>query len=372
MSGSIQYRVNRQWDSTINATAAAARFFWEWLHFVNDHTGLAIVEVGTGTTSHGAVIPLEWLAWNGSDDPTTLAPIALNSNSWIVFRAIYAEPLLNGGGTTPWEAKIQMTLGTAYADPSGTDYGLNGQTHQVILRASAAAGWTGNPTWDFVPGGGQEASEDIRIFGYTTSQAGKDYNLDIVADDDTVWWRGAAGEWPGDTKEDRSRGGYLGMIARRNSDITWPFYAMANPLNDIANSGSIDTREWGRHSEFSDYGLFNYKDENLNAYTYSVAYDNTRVTSHRADPWHLNAISYMNPYHYTPDNILPQMLLLQYDTGNGYFGIIGEMRGLVVTPPSIGFSVVFGANDDYIQSGARAASYGGIGMPWPTGISPIW
>lgn len=369
MSGSIQYRVNRTWDSTTNPTAAAARFFWDWLHFINDHTGLTIVEVGTGTTSHGTSVPSEWLSWNGSDDPTTLVPIALDSNSWIVFRAVNADPLLNGGGTMPWEAKLQMTMGTAYDDPSGVNYGLDGQTHQVILRASAAGGWSGTPTWDFAAG--QEASEDIRVFGYTGSQAGKDYNLDIVSDDDTIWWRGAAGDFPTDTKEDRARGGYLGMIARRNSDISYPFFAMANPLNDEINNQSIDTRVWSRHSASTEYGVWNYKYGNLVAYTYTVGHDGTRVTTHRVDPWHINAITYMNPYHYSNDIVVPRMLLLEYGSPT-YYGIVGELRGLVVTPSTIGFSVVFGDGSDLLQSGAYPASYGGVGMPWPASISPVW
>lgn len=370
MSGTLKHRVNRGWDSTTQAGVAAARFFWDWLHFINIHTGLAVVEVGTGTTSHGTTIPTEWLGWNGVDNPTTLSPIPLDSNSWIVFRAIYADPLLNGGGTMQWEAKLQMTMGTAYDDPSGIDYGLDGQTHNVVLRACPAGGWTGSGTWDFIPAMSQP-SQDFRLFGYTSSQADKDYVLDIVGDDDTIWWRGAAADFTGDSKEDRVRGGYLGMINRRNADITWPFFVMAGPLCDLSSSRTTDGMIFSRHSEFTEYGLFNYEFGNLRWRTYSLGFDNIKVGTHRVDVWHLNTLSYMTPYHFTDEGIYPRMLLLQYEQPN-HFAIIGEFRGYVVTPTSIGFSVVFGDTLEYIQIGAYPATYGGFAMPWPTGISPIW
>lgn len=370
MSGILQYRVNRGWDSTIQTNVTPARFFWDWLHFINDHSGYQIVEVGTGTTSHGVVAPAQWLAWDGTTDPTTLTP-PMTNNSWFVFRALYADALLNGGGTMQWEAKIQMTLGSAYADPSGTDYGFNGVTYHVILRTCPAAGWTGTPTWDFAPGGGQEASRDLRLMGYTISQANTDYNLDIVGDDDTIWWRGVSGNYPVSNKSHAARGGYLGMISRRNSDITWPFIALIGPVHSGTNGSSGGDMLLSRHSAFTDYGVFNYKREDLQWPSYSMGHDDTRVETHRADVWSLNAISYMNPFHYTGEGVYPRMTLMQFEQPDQY-AIIGEFRGYVTTPTSIGFGVVFGANSDLIQTGAYGDTYGGIAMPWPSGVAPIW
>ena len=126
MTGALRYRVNREWDNSIFSGISPFRFFWEWLHFIEDHSGYEIVEVGTGASSHGTQIPSEWLLWDGTSSPHLLSPIPLTDNSWIVFRSLFSDSLLNGGGTMMWEAKMQVTGGTSYADPSGNNYGLNG------------------------------------------------------------------------------------------------------------------------------------------------------------------------------------------------------------------------------------------------------
>ena len=375
MTGALQHRVNREWDNSILSGFSPFRFFWEWLHFIEDHSALDVVEVGTGTTSHGNEIPGEWLTWNGGVDPTTLAPIPLDHNSWIVFRAPYADVLLNGGGTMPWEAKIQVAGATAYADPSGVDYGLNGRVHQVGLRSSAGGGWSGNPNWDFIPGS-TEASQDMPIFGYpTTSQAAVDYYLDIVGDNETIWWRGSAGNFPTDSPYNRSRGGYLGLINRRNEDIIWPFFATAGPINNTNVSGGYDRSVFSRKTSTYYPGVFHYYSYSSYAWvwrSYSIGHDGTKITSHIADAWGLNAITRMSTFHYSGEAIYPYILLAQYDNAVERSGIIGELRGYIITDTTIPISTVFGANSDLIQIGYDEATYGGAGMPWPSGVTPIW
>jgi len=102
MSGTFQYRVNKYWNASTLSIAPAV-FFWEWLNFIGDHSGLAWVGYGTGKTQSGTTPPAAWLDW----DPTTTPTPPIGDNSWVVFEAENADPLLDGGGLKPWQAKMQ-------------------------------------------------------------------------------------------------------------------------------------------------------------------------------------------------------------------------------------------------------------------------
>jgi hypothetical protein len=371
MSGTLQDRVNRSWDSTTQVNRTAARFFWDWLHFINDHGNLAIIQVGTGTTSYGTSIPAAWLTWNGVVNPTGLVP-PLNPNSWIVFEAINADPLLSGLGRMAWQAKIQMTFnGVAYSDISGTNYGKNAQTDIVVMRSCPDGGWTGTPTFDFVPTTVALPSQDQAIY------QGQDYDyyLDIVGDDDTIVWRGSAGNFPADTPANLSRGGYLGMTQRRNEDITWPFLMMTGKIcgsalatGELAINRKDNTQVSSQWSSLITDTIFS-----SHWPTYSVGRDGTRVTAHRIDTWNITFLDKMASYSFTvpPDDVLPQMMYREHQSVDRY-DILGELRMFVATNTLKGHSLVFGTTNDWIQICSNTATLGGIAMPWPSGIVPIW
>jgi len=365
MSGAMQYRVNRFRDSTVLPNRTHYRFFWEWLQYINSHPNLSVVEAGTGTTSHGAAIPAQWLSWDGIVDPSTLTP-ALDSNSWVVFRADNADPLLNGGGTMQWEAKIQVSA-TAYSDPSGTDYGKNGQINIVVLRSCPAGGWTGTPTWDFAPIGGEESSLDQAIY----QGQNLDYYLDIVGDDDTLFWRGAAGEFPTDDPPSRSKGGYLGMTQRRSADITWPFFMMCGRISDTG-SGTGENAGNSRRDTNNYYAWArNYTLGDNMWPTYSVGRDGIRVTAHKIESWHRTISAYMSPFHYTGEDVLAQFMYCERQ-GLDRYDVLGELRFVMATDFSKAHSLVFGDSLDLIQFAFDSASYGGLVMPWKPGEVPIW
>ena len=373
MSGAFRYQVNHRWRSATLANVASARFLWEWLQFVNSHTGMSVIEVGTGTTSHGAAIPASWLSWDGTVDPTTLTP-SMDSNSWIVFEAINADPLLNGGGTTPWQAKIQMTLSAGYSDPSGTDYGMNGVTGQCVLRASATGGWVGSPTWDFAPVYG-EGSDDIKLLGIgTTPYLNRDYFLDIVGDDDTIWWRGSIGDVSREPKS-MSRGGYIGMIERYYSMIDYPFIAFANPLNDNSRGLNYDRGAFSRvfSVNYYAYSVFDSHNAGLNAYSYSLSYDGTKMTFHVADNWRDYMIRKIWKYHYSDGKLIMLPTLIRHYQAPDYYDIFGFLRGYRHVPSLIGTSTLLGQNLEYIQICVQDdILYGGVVMPWEPGVVPIW
>lgn len=373
MSGALRYRVNRRWIPSIFANVSPARFFWEWLHFINDHTGLTVIEVGTGTTSHGTSIPASWLSWDATVSPTTLTP-AMDSNSWIVFEAVNADPLLNGGGTTPWQAKIQMSLSSGYADPSGTNYGMNGNVGQVALRASATGGWVGSSTWDFSPGYGT-ASGDMKMFGsLTTSYLDYDYYLDIVGDDDTLWWRGCSMTYvTNGTPRQRPRGGCMGMINRYNSSIAYPFFVYVTPINTNNRASNTDRWAFTRiESLLYKYSIFDIYDANVGGYTYSLGYDGSRVSSHRSENWKKFMVRKIWKSHFSNKLIMLSTLIRQYASPD-YYDIYGTLRGYLSVPPVIGTSTLLGSNLEYIQICCEDdLNDGGVLMPWEPGVIPIW
>ena len=130
MSGDYRTRENRVWDDTIQNNVAPFRFFWEFVTFVNNHTGFTVLAYGTDTTQSGTTIPASWLAWDGVTAPP------FSDKDWFVFRADNASTLLNGNGNYQWEAKIQVvnTSGTNFTDCSGINYGLTTEDQFRVIE----------------------------------------------------------------------------------------------------------------------------------------------------------------------------------------------------------------------------------------------
>lgn len=368
MSGDFQSRVNSAWDNATRANVAPCRWFWEWLHFINDHPGLTIIEVGNSGGSLGSTIPATWLAWDGTTDPLTLTP-SLSANSWIVFEATNADPLLNGGGTMKWQAKLQYTNATAYNDPSATNYGQDGNTNRVVMRTNVKGGWVGSPTFDFVPGTSEQNSQDVIV----QDGANIDFYLDIVGDDDTIFWRTAGlTNMLSDNPYLYSRGGYIGMITQRSADISYPFLFMAGSCSSaVAASGAyaindkLTTNTYYQWRHTVGGGVMQWP-------SYSVAKDKTRVIAHMMETYHTDAISKMQTFHYTGEIILPFIRVAQW-AATKYFNIIGELRLLACAGQSIGQGMLHGDDGEWLQFCRDPATHnGGISMNWPEGITPIW
>lgn len=364
MSGTIQGRVNRFWDSTTRVNTSPAAWFWEWLHFVNDHPGMTIVEAGTGTTSHGSAIPPAWLSWDRTTDPGALSP-PLAGNSWVVFRAVNADPLLGGLGGMQWECKIQYTDGTAYVDPSGTDYGKNGGTHMVVLRAAPYGGWTGSPTWDFVAPAGEALPPDFRLY----EGQDDDFYLDLVGDDDTIVWKGATCDVPTDDPRLYSRGGYLGMIVRRSPNIEYPFFVMAGPLtdeNEYLGDRSINSRDTA-----SSFFVWRYTAGSIDWPTFSIGADKTACTKHLMNFPSPTMAQIMAPNPWNGKRNFFGGILREKQAPN-HWSVMGQLRFFWGTDYSYVTHTLVGDNDDLIQICEAATTHGGILMQWPAGVLPIW
>lgn len=357
MSGTFQYRVNRVWPKS-QANISAAVFFWELLKFVEAHSGLDFVAYGTGKVQTGTTPPVGWTGW----DPAVGA-VPWGDNSWFVFQATNADALLNGGGLNPWQCKAQVTLATGFDDcnVANTAYGQEGQTYICCLRSSALAGWNGT-TLDFPA----TADENRAAF----QGQDENFNVDFVGDDDTILWRGCAYDI-GDDKYVQSRMGYVGMLQRRGTTITQPFFSMIGRLFDGAST--LENATVQRFT--STYTGFMVYNTVLPYPCYSLWKDGTTrvqgTQTHKADPWHLNSLNKFRFWKPTTEDLFPQILLAQY-SGALYYAILGEFRFLWSCGTDKGEGLVIGTDPQYLQVCNDSTAQGGILMKWPAGVSPVW
>lgn len=363
MSGNFLSSVNRKWNISVSNLTQAVMFH-DWIVFLNiliTSGNYSFIECGTGGTSHSTTaIPTAWLNWDRVVDPSTLSP-SMGDNSWVVFEASNASKDLDGLGTEPWQCKVQYTRTTSYTDPSGIDYGENASTQLTVVRVSANAGWVGNPTFDF-PVVAPAGSSDMVMSNEQNSY----YWIDFVGDDDTILWRGTldTGALP---LYNRARGGYIGMLRRRSTNITLPFYATMGMLDSTISSGRLAIISKQGSSNYH-YGYKYYQWP-----SYSIGLSNVTITTHRHDTFHLDAINRFAQYPWSSSYIFPSMLVAQYQSPSDY-NIIGEYRFLRAAPTAIGEGIVVSGPDttERIQIADSSTTYGGILMRWPYGVSPIW
>lgn len=370
MSGTFTHRVNRSWDMS-QPNISAGVFFWEWLHYINDHAGMSFIGYGTGKTQSGTTPPASWLDWN----PTTTPTPPFSDNSWFVFNADNADPLLDGGGSKQWQAKIQMTLATAFDDcnVADTDYDWEATTYSVVMRASATGGWDSTPL-DFAPGGGEEASLNFSLF----NGLNKMFVLDIIGDDDTLFWRGSAFITTVSNAPARSRGGYLGMLQRRAGFISNPFFFTAGRLEDIASGTKYRALNWCYTNNNYQYqwqlGGAEFGDENGNDGkwpSYSLWHDGTAVTNHKHDTWDANNLPRLTPDNVTGEDVVLGIKVAQWKPPVKYT-VLGEFRLIAKTAYQFGHSQLFGSNSEWLQFCYEGDANSGIGMMWPQGETPIW
>lgn len=359
MSGLFTHRVNRYWDKS-QANISAAVFFWEWLNYIDDHVGMTWIAYGTGKTQTGTTPPAGWISW----DPTVDA-VPWGDNSWVVFEATNADPQLDGGGGMPWQMKLQVTHATGFDDcnVADTDYGLEAKTYIVGGRVCPVGGWDSTPL-DFNPAGGEEASDNFYIYGYTSGGYGQNeyFNLEIVGDDDTIFWIGSAHDGSTDQRT-QSRGGYVGMIQRRSSSITYPFYYTAGHIADYA-SGSINRKTSVTNANWL-YG------DDYHWPNYSLWKDKTKVSNHSYDTWENSNFNKIQTHVESGNSVILSCGLAQWEAPQKY-AIIGEFRLIGACGTDWGEHEVRGTDPQYMSFCYMPSPDVGMAMRWPVGEVPIW
>jgi len=372
MSGTFTHRVNRLWDASVQANMSVPAFFWEWLNYVKNHLGLNFVAYGVGKTQTGVTPPASWI---DDFDPET-DPNPYTDNSWFVFEATNADNLLDGGGSNPWQCKIQMTTSTGFDDcnVADIDYDEETQTWCVCMRSSCCGGWVGSGTLDFQPSGGEEISNNVRIFyGQNVS-----YILDIIGDDDTLFWDGAAFTGSLSNADARTRGGYLGMIVRRSSVIDYPFLMTVGRISDavagaedlaINRCSSSANHQWQKVA-----GTTALTPGYCRWMTYTLWKDGTKIEGHNVhahDCWHPADMNKITPDPATGDIVIPACLVSQWVDPDKY-AIIGELRLIGTTGYEFDHGVVVGTNADWRQFCYNATVDSGMLMMWPAGVTALW
>jgi hypothetical protein len=361
MSGEFVYSVNNIFDKADQSNVTAAVAFYEILKYIDSHSYMDFVGYGTGSTQTGIIPPLSWTDWDYTVDPPPFS-----DNSWFVFNATNASKGLDGTGDQQWQAKIQFTLASAFDDASGADYEWEGETYTTCIRVSADGGWNSG-TRDFVPSTNSEPSNNYRLY------AGQDesFRIDIIGDDDTIFWRGNAGDA---VDHYNTRQCYLGMVVRRDDVVTNPFFMMCGCIYD-GYSDTIDDlkrnscyqadgyRQWAAEREFRwptyslsqrecistpDNGIIHKIEEHYYCKRYPGEYNNVI--------WYRGDLSVNTEFIWSKIPIREQHWPVD-------FSIIGELRFLVDTT----YQQVYNADDPepYIEIVPDRATYGGVGMRYP-------
>lgn len=371
MSGLFTPRVNRSW-SCATANIASAVFFWEWLRYFESHVGFDFVGYGTDKVQGGTEPPDAWKDWLPHEPDLESVPVSMGDNSWFVVEAKNADAMLDGGGSHAWQIKFQYTSSTGFDDcnVADIDYGEETTLNIVAVRANAVGGWNGT-SLDFAPVGGEESSDNYLIWN------GEDrrFFLDIIGDDDTIFYKGACMENTGGPVEARARtrGGYFGMLQRRSAAIAVPFFMKIGRLANIAQGT-------GRDAGNSRYDGNSYAEWDGSAYwnrgvkwpSYSLWKDGTRVTKHHHDTWDSFSLPLMCIDPITGDDVVPAMLVAQKENPKKH-GIIGEYRFIGATHTKHAQHALFGDDLEWQEICRDIVAYGGgIAMRWPEGVVPIW
>jgi hypothetical protein len=362
MSGSMNFGMSIYWDRNIRSGVSAAAFFWEWMKFIHSHGGMTWKGYGSGKSQSGTEPPAAWLNW----DPAVSAP-PWGDNSWIVWGADNADSRLTGEGNMPWQCKLQYTGSTAFDDcnVADVDYTKEGDLYAVIGRVSCMGGWN-QTTLDFSPTGGEAASDNNRWWGGTAATGQNEFfNLEIVGDDDTIFWNGCGYDSPIYPEIAwQNRGGYLGMLQRRSPDITYPFFHKVGRLGDIGYGAGEQSYNTRNTYEWSPGDAIDWP-------SYSLWMDGTSVTAHMQDTWDGTTLSYISRHIESGEDLVLNMLVAQWQTPARY-AVLGEYRLIGAVGYDWGFHEVRGTTPPWFQFCYDPASYGGVAMRWKPGETPIW
>jgi hypothetical protein len=366
MSGLYVSRINRIWQNSTQANVAPFRFFYEFLNFVNDHTGMSFQGYGTGTSQSGITPPTSWITWDGISSPP------YSNQSWFVFQATNASTLLNGNGNYAWEAKIQVVndSGVNFSDCSGINYGLTTEDQLVAIRCSPHGGWAGPTTLDFQPSDSADISDNYAMY----YEDGIDFAVHFFGDDDTLHWEGIGGSGVSYLS---IRGGYIGMLTSRDDETDEPFFFSIGRINDDGQSTgrrAIFAKGTTTSTQFYTQAVRASPAQGWPAFM--IGRDTTTgLTDYKFGQYGLYWTNACGKYEYSTPNedILWTIRVASWQSPDNY-QILGALRFIYAIGGSYGEGVVFGTDSDYIQlaDSANAAAYGGIAVKWPAGEAPAW
>jgi len=354
MSGDLQYRINRSWLDSTQTNVAHKHFFWDFLNFINDHTAMNIIAYGTAAVQQGSSAPTAWLTW---DDPPPMS-----DNAWFVFEANLASEYLNSSGTMKWQCKIQVADESSFDDPSGNDYGKEGDANAIVCsRLSVDGGWSSG-TLDFEPVSTAEASDNHSIFRTKSL----DYYSHFIGDNDTLWWTGR----PSVGSFSQNRGGYLGMLNRRSVNILKPCISMVGTISGSAEGS------YGEDSHIckdtSNSHQFSYLTSNIQWPSYNLARDGITALDGtgklRIEPWNVEVLQNMGTHKWANESYVLGMLVAEYVVPDNC-NVLGELRLIGACSIAHSEGTIFGTDSDYMQIAHSPGTYGGIAMQWPAGQS---
>lgn len=369
MSGDFVHRVNITWTNPWYITADIC--WWEFMQFFYDHPGFSFVAYGEGKTQLGTEPPASWLA----NTIRVSGSRPWGQNAWFVVQADNASNDLNGGGTNIWQAKFQQAYTVGFDDCNIADinYDWEGTTSCVCVRASAFGGWD-ESLLDFAPSGGEARSRNFNIYQGSNNVLG----LDIIGDDDTIFWRGTAVVSGGSLASlgpARSRGGYIGMLLRKNADVN-PFLFVAGRIyNETANTGyrSVNWCYDNNNSNYSFRSTYVVWDGMTMSYSwpsYSVGKNGNVVRTHRVETFPVTDISRMSRTS-LGEIINWGMRVAQWYPPDDY-EIIGQLRFLGRIGNQYAHGVRYGDNLEWLQFAYLGNTNTGVGMKWPEGIVNVW
>jgi hypothetical protein len=369
MSGTLQHRVNKIWNKETVAYPTSV-VFWHFLNFFNDHPSFSFVGYGNGKSQAGTTPPSAWFDW----DPTVLATSPYSENSWFVINADLASKALDESGDFQWQAKFQLSMGSGFDDcnVADVDYGWEGTVSCVCVRASAMGGWNAT-TLDFSPTGGEAVSNNLNIFQNVTGIFG----LDIIGDNDTIFWRGAACASSLPTNGPfRSRSGYLGMVQRLHSAIEYPFLFVAGRIYDETANGGYRSVNWCYDNNNTYYAWkrgYQYWDGASYSWpSYSVWKNGSSCTTQKIDTWGNSTTQSYFTADPLGNPINCAMKISQWKAPNKY-GILGELRLVAKIGYQYNHGVRYGDNNEWLQFCLQGQTYSGVGMRWPISEpAPIW
>lgn len=369
MSGLFTHRVNRVWSKTF-AGISAAVYFHEWLKFFSEHPGFSFVAYGTGKSQTGEEPPSTWVDW----DPTLSGTVPWSDNSWFVVNADKASNELSGSGQNQWQAKFQTTQSTGFDDcnVADTDYDWEGTTYCNCLRASKFSGWD-ETLLDFAPSGGEAASHNFNI-----DQGSNDiFGLDIISDDDSIFWRNARVTSSLTTEgPPRSRGGYLGMLIRNNASVNPFLLAAGRNFNEIWNYGyrsvnSCHDNNPGYYSWHSTSVIWDGTTLSYSWPSYSIGRAGNEIRRHRIETFPKTDIARMSWSPGYGEIINWGMRVAQWLPPDDY-AIIGQLRFLASIGYQHGHGVRYGDDLEWLQFTYQGDTNTGIGMKWPVGVVNVW
>ena len=350
MSGVMQYRVNRVWQNSSQPGVMNFRMFWELLTFFAEHTGYSIISYGTGPTEQGTSTPTAWLTWND--------PPPMGENAWFVVRADNSSATLNGDGSRQWQAKFQVSNSSPYADTSGSDKGMDGNTGLVAVRLSPDGGWVGGATRDF-----SAVVSSADLVWCTDAASDEDFNLHLAGDNETIV---AVGQvvTNGATTPNYAyqRLAYIGELARRNANHTKPEYLIAPKFYD---AGQTPTEPIIGRTDNADHF---FSEASVIQNSFSLAADGSEVNQHmhaglyRATGGYGSEFGrYAGTDPWSGEEIALAPLVRQ--NWQEHQSLLGQLRFFSLINAFVAEGNLF--TDNILSCGYNTIGSAGVGFPWP-------